>query len=199
MRDLHASTVIELEKDQQYIINFIEFHLENKVYLTTAHTDLTVDLGHGEGTKQYVSGSDLITFGNVTESQTLDISSMSFVLSAVDQTNLVTALGQDTINRQIKLYRGLLDTSNYALVADPILLYVGNIKSFDAKETPGDTATLTWATASAMADFNGTAGRRTNQEDQDAFLAITQPTSTPVDLGFEFAGQLEVDVQWGQT
>jgi len=198
MRDLHVDTAAELEKDQQYIIHFIEIHLDNVVYITTAHTSITVDLGFGEGAKAYEAVSDLITFGNVTESQTLDISSMSFVLSAVDQTNLVTALGQDTINKQIKLYRGLLDPSDYTIIANPVLLYVGNIKSFDANETPGDTSTLTWSTASAMADFNGTAGRRTNQEDQDAFLEITQPVSTPVDLGFQFAGQLTVDIPWGQ-
>ena len=45
MRDgIDAATAAELEKDGVYIINFIEFHLDTVERLTTAHSDLTIDL-----------------------------------------------------------------------------------------------------------------------------------------------------------
>jgi hypothetical protein len=196
---IDAATAAELEKDGVYIINFIEFHLDTVERLTTAHSDLTIDLKQGDGSQLYSAVQGELTFGRVTESQAMTVGSMQFVRSGVSQAGLAIALSEDTIDKKIKLYRGLMDTSDYTVIGDPVLIYVGRIRSFSLNESPNDTATLTWDTASSLADFNGTAGRRNNQEDQTSFLTLTQGPVPPTDLGFEFAYQLKTDVRWGTT
>ncbi len=190
-RGLHVDSIAELAKDGQYIFHLFEFLFDaGTERFTNAHADITFD------SNLYTASSRMVSFGNVTETQRLEISSMSFVVSGVDQTSIAAALSADTVDRKIKLYQGLLDPLTYAVIADPILVYTGRIKAYSVKETPGGTSTLTWSTGSILADFDKTAGRRSNHQDQEAYMSIRALAG--VDLGFEFAHQVTSNISWGR-
>jgi hypothetical protein len=59
---------------------------------------------------------------------------MALSLSGADQTFISTILNEPIINDEVVVYRGLLDNNN-ALIADPFLLYKGNIENFAIGET----------------------------------------------------------------
>lgn len=191
MRPLHANTKTELEKSGQYMIYLILLELDSgDQAFTTAHKDVVY------GAHTYLASKKFIGFGNVTETQQLEISSMSFTFTAADQTLLSQALSEQIINREISLYRAMLDTTTYALISDPFLSYKGRIKSMTMTETPGGYSKLVFQTGSVLSDFQRTAGRRTNHNDQQAYMTIRSLSGT--DDGFEFANQITYDIKWGR-
>ena len=193
-RSLHANSITELDKDNQYLFYFIEFFFDSgTLRYTTSHNDVVWN------SETYLNSANFISFGDVTETQTLEIGSMSFVLSGVNQANIALVLSEDLTDRAVRLYKGMLDPVTYAVIADPVLIYDGRIKSFAVSEQPGVTATVTIATASAFADFLRTAGRRTNHQDQEVYLTAIgiDPLVNP-DYGFEFAHQLTPEIRWGR-
>ena len=48
-------------------------------------------------------------------------------------------LGENIVNDSVTIFRGLLDSSN-SLIADPILLYKGNIDTFEILESNNDAS-----------------------------------------------------------
>ena len=191
-RGLHVDTVAELEKDGQYIFHMSELLLDaGTLRYTNAHKDISFD---GD---TYIASGNFIGFGNVVETQRLEISSMSIQLSGVDLTSLATALLDDVVNRRINLYQGLIDPDTYAVIADPLLTYSGLVKGFTFRENPGGTSALSLATASVFADFDRTTGRRSNHQDQETYLAARSIAG--VDLGFEFAHISTADLKWGRV
>lgn len=190
-RSLHADTITELEKGGQYITHLIEFEFDGG---TDRFTDAHQNLIYNSDT--YIASAKFIGFGDVTETQKLEISSMTFTLSATSQTLLAVALASDTINRKIKLHRALLNPDTYTIINDPVLIYAGLVKAFAVSETDKGKTVLTWQTGSVLADFHRTAGRRTNQQDQEAYMLIRGLSGT--DRGFEYAHQNNFDVKWGR-
>ena len=193
-RDLHADSLAELAKDNQYIFNLVEFHFDSgALRYTTAHSDVTWNA------QTYVSSPNLVEVGAVSETSTMEIGSMKFTLSGVNQANIALVLSENLTDRKVLLYRGMRDAGNYTVIADPILIYSGRIKSFSVSEEPGNTASVDIETASAFADFTRTAGRRSNHQDQEVYLRMIgiDPDVDP-DMGFEFAHQLNQDIKWGR-
>lgn len=193
-RDLHADSLTELAKDNQYIFNLVEFHFDSgTLRYTTAHSDVVWN------SETYINSPNLVDIGDVSESSTMEIASMRFTISGVNQANIATVLSENLTDRKVLLYRGMRDSGDYTVIANPILIYSGRIKSFEVKEDPGGTSSVNIATASAFADFNRTAGRRSNHQDQEVYLRMIgiDPETDP-DLGFEFAHELNTDIKWGR-
>lgn len=192
VRALHADTLAEIVKEELYIFHLIEFVFDGGTdRFTTAHQDLV----HNSNT--YTASAQLIGFGDVNETDRLEISTMNFSVTAVAQGLLSTALSSDTINRKIILYRGLLNPTTFAIINDPIVIYTGLVTSFSLQENPDGETTLTWKTGSVLADFSRTAGRRTNHQDQEAYLSI-RGLSGP-DKGFEYSHVNNFDLRWGRV
>lgn len=191
VRPLHADTVAEIVKEELYIFHLIEFFFDGGTdRFTTAHQDLV----HNSNT--YLASASLIGFGDVNETDRLEISTMNFSVTAVAQGLLSAALAEDTINRKITLYRGLLNPTTFAIINDPIVIYTGLVTSFSLQESPDGETTLTWKTGSVLADFSRTAGRRTNHQDQEVYLSI-RGLSGP-DKGFEYSHINNFDLRWGR-
>ena len=190
-RPLHADTIAEIEKEGIYVFHLIEFLFDGGTdRFTTAHKDLVYK---GE---TYIASANFISFGDINETDRLEISSMTFSVTSVNQGLLATALSSDTINRKIILYRGLLNPVTYAIINDPLVVYTGLVSTFSVTEQPGGRSTLIWKTGSVLADFSRTAGRRTNHQDQEAYIAI-RGLSGPDD-GFEFAHVNNFNLKWGR-
>src|SRR6056300_2112111 len=86
-------------------------------------------------------------------SEEIDVtkSSLTISLSGADQTFISTVLNENITNDEVTIYRGLLDTNN-SLIADPFLLYQGNIENFAVQESTKNSA-VNLTVVSHWADF----------------------------------------------
>ena len=82
-----------------------------------------------------------------------------------------------------------LDSSN-AIIADPVLLYSGNIDTFQIDESETES-TVILTVVSHWADFEKKSGRQTNNNSQQRFFNT--------DVGMEFASQTVLDIKWGRA
>ena len=115
---------------------------------------------------------------------------MQIGISGVNQANISTALTESFINRDVIIYRGLLD-SNEDLIADPFNAFRGQLDDFTLSESPNSTSTISWTVTSELADFERVGGRRANYQEQQVFY--------PGDEGFEFIDQSVKDIKWGRV
>lgn len=186
-RNLPAVIQTEIAKQAVITFHLVEFQFDTG---TIRFTSLPRNIVYNSQT--YLASPDLLSFGNVVESDRVELGSMFFTLSSVDLSVVAQALLEDFVDRPILLYRAFLDTSTFQLLVDPVLIYEGRITSFKLSEDPqSGTSTLTWQTASMWADFQRTAGRRTNNNDQQVYH--------PGDLAFEFAHNITFDIRWGRV
>ena len=123
-------------------------------------------------------------------SEEIDVtkSSLTISLSGADQTFISTVLNENITNDEVTIFRGLLDSNN-SLIADPFLLYQGNIENFAVNETDKDSV-VNLTVVSHWADFEKKNGRKTNNTSQQRFFST--------DVGMDFASQTVLDVRWGR-
>jgi len=123
-------------------------------------------------------------------SEEVDItkSSLRIGLSAVDQTYISIVLNENVVNDQVKIFRGFLDSNN-SLIADPFLLYDGQIDTFEINEGE-DSSDIVFTIVSHWADFQKISGRKTNPTSQQRFFNG--------DNGMEFSSETVQDIKWGR-
>jgi len=115
-------------------------------------------------------------------------SSLRVGLSGVDQTYISIVLNENVINDPVTIYRGFLDDNN-SLIADPFLLYDGQIDKFEITENDNETDII-FTIVSHWADFEKISGRKTNPTSQQRFFSGDQ--------GMEFSSQTVQDIKWGR-
>ena len=83
----------------------------------------------------------------------------------------------------------MLDSSE-SLIADPFLLYKGQIDTFSITETEKESL-VNLSVVSHWSDFNKVSGRKTNNSSQQRFFST--------DVGFDFSSQTVLDLKWGRS
>ena len=141
------------------------------------------------GSSVTYSPSDfVIGVSDFTEEIDVTKSSLTISLSGADQTFISTVLNENVTNDEVSIYRGLLDSSS-SLIADPFLLYKGNIENFAVNESEKDSV-VNITVVSHWADFEKKNGRKTNNTSQQRFFST--------DVGMDFASQTVLDIKWGR-
>ena len=148
--------------------------------------DLTSSISGSSVT--YSSSSFLVSLPSITEESTVTKSSLTLALSGANQTYISLVLAENIVNDSVTIYRGFLDTSN-AIIADPFLLYKGNIEAYSISESE-TTSTLNLSVVSHWADFEKKSGRRTNNTSQQRFFSS--------DVGMDFSSENTRDIKWGR-
>jgi len=97
-------------------------------------------------------------------------------------------LNENVINDSVSIFRGLLADDN-TLIADPFLLYKGNIESFGISESQ-NASSVELSIVSHWADFEKKNGRKTNNTSQQRFFST--------DVGMDFSSQTILDIKWGR-
>ena len=185
-RTLTTAVKNELLTGQIRPIHLIEIGFSTPVYLTDNGFNLTSSIS---GTSRTYTASAFLVGGSSFEEQT-DISktSLSLSLSGADQTFISTVLNENVVNDTVEIYRGLLDSNN-AIIADPILLYSGNIDTFEISETETQS-NVKLVIVSHWADFDKKSGRKTNNASQQRFFSA--------DVGMDFSSETVLDIKWGR-
>ena len=136
----------------------------------------------------YTASPFLVATPTFTEETDLTKTSLNITLSGADTTFISTVLNENIVNDSVDIFRGLLDSNN-ALIADPILLYSGNIDTFQINESETES-NVTLTVVSHWADFDKKSGRQTNNNSQQRFFST--------DVGMDFSSQTVLDLKWGR-
>jgi hypothetical protein len=182
-RGLDAATLTEIAKSQITTAHLIDIVFDTPAYITDHSRNVTYN------SNLYISGGDLIDFGPVSETSDLRVSAVQMQLTGVSNTYRQLLLSGDHIDRQIIIRRAIFNT-NDALIDNPVVIRDGRIQGFDILETL-TSSIVTIDIASHMADFQKTAGRRTNSHSQNIFF--------PNDTGMEFSSEVVDEIIWGRT
>jgi len=185
-RTLTTAVKNELLTGQIRPIHLIEIGFSTPVYITDCGFDLTSSIS---GTSRTYTASPFLVGGSSFEEQTdITKTSLSLSLSGADQTFISTVLNENVVNDTVEIYRGLLNSSN-SIIADPILLYSGNIDTFEIAES--DTqSNVKLIIVSHWADFDKKSGRKTNNASQQRFFSS--------DVGMDYASESVLDIKWGR-
>jgi hypothetical protein len=185
-RTLTTAVKNELLTGQIRPIHLIEIGFSTPVYLTDCGFNLTSSISGSSRT--YTASAFLVGASSFEEQVDITKTTLSLSLSGADQTFISTVLNENIVNDTVVIYRGLLDSSN-SIIADPILLYSGNIDTFEINEEP-NKSNVKLIIVSHWADFDKKSGRKTNNASQQKFFST--------DVGFDFASQTILDIKWGR-
>jgi len=141
------------------------------------------------GSSRTYTASPFLVGGSSFEEQTdITKTTLSLSLSGADQTFISTVLNENVVNDTVEIYRGLLDSNN-SIIADPILLYSGNIDTFEIAETETQS-NVKLIIVSHWADFDKKSGRKTNNASQQRFFST--------DVGMDYSSETVLDIKWGR-
>jgi len=135
----------------------------------------------------YNADGTFMGVGNVAESNTPIKNNIDIMFSGVDQSLISTCLNNDVLGTEVKIWRGVI--SSGALVADPFLLFHGNLDDFNISDT-GSGATLGMTITNHFGNFEKINGRTTADNSQQRFFSG--------DKGFEFSALTVRDIKWGR-
>jgi len=186
-RALTTAIKNELATNDIRPVHLITIGFGTPVNITDCSFNLTSSVS---GSSVTYSASDFIMgVSNHTEETDITKSSVNINLSGADQTFISVVLNENVINDSVTIFRGLLADDN-TLIADPFLLYKGNIESFEIQEGEKDS-TVGLSIVSHWADFEKKNGRKSNNTSQQRFFST--------DVGMDFSSQTVQDIKWGRA
>ena len=182
-RTVNASTITALASDSIRMCHLVQVDFDTVIRITDNFHAVT------KGADSFLAVGHLLGIGQTQETQELRIGSLQISLSAVDQAYVSIFLSSDYLNRRVRIWKAVLDSSG-AIVGDAIPTFDGEITGFSIAEDQ-QSSTITVSCSSHWADFERKAGRLTNNNSQQYFF--------PTDTGFRFAANSIKDIKWGKA
>ena len=186
-RSLTSAVKTELATNDIRPIHLITIGFGTPVNITDCSFSITSSVSGSSVT--YNASDFILGLSNFSEETELSKSIISLNLSGAYQTFISTVLNENVINDSVDIYRAFLDSSS-AVIADPFLLYKGQIEEFSIQETDTDSV-VALSIVSHWADFEKKNGRKTNNTSQQRFFST--------DVGMDFSSETVLDIKWGRT
>lgn len=196
----------EYTRDHTIAVDFVELHLKNAsgandtLYLCNGGFDISFDSATApeSGSNTYLAQGNFITFDGMSEDMEVKVGKFSITLSAVNNDYINKFVTYEVEGRRVCIYKGFLSfgsggTDPLSLVADPILMYDGNIYNFKVNET-ATTCNVSIDCSSLFADFERINGRKSNNWSNWLFQG------SQYDKAFDKAGWVgQTEIKWGRT
>ena len=186
-RSLTTAVKTELATNDIRPIHLITLGFTSAVNITDCSFSITSSVSGSSVT--YNASDFILGLSNFSEETELSKSSIKLNLSGADQTFISTVLNENVINDSVTIFRGFLDSTNN-LIADPFLLYKGQIEEFNIQESDTESV-VGLSIVSHWADFEKKNGRKTNNTSQQRFFSG--------DVGMDFSSQTVQDIKWGRA
>jgi len=164
----------EYYRDHTISVDCVELHLKTAaganipVYLNSGGFDLAFDSGTAPtaGANTYTAQGDFIGFSPLTEDFDVKVGKFSIYLSGIGNSYVDYLINNEIEGKRVCVYKAFLNfgstgTSPLDLVAAPILMFDGIIYNYAVVET-ANSCQITIDCSSLFADFERTAGRKTN-------------------------------------
>lgn len=135
----------------------------------------------------YLGIGGLGAISTAEESAELRAYGLTLALSGVPRDMVAVALGQAYQGRRVTVWEVLFNTTSWAVLADPVIVFRGRMDTMDVKL--GEMATIVVKAENRLADWERPRIRRyTNEDQQQAF---------PGDQGFRFvSATAEKEIIW---
>ena len=124
IRDRTTAVTNELATNDIRPVHLVSIGFSTPVNLTDASFDITSSVSRSS--KTYSASAFLITVPTFTEETDVTKTTVNVALSGANTTFISTVLNENIVNDTVDIFRGFLNSSN-AVIADPILLYSGNV------------------------------------------------------------------------
>jgi hypothetical protein len=186
-RSLTTAIKNELATNDIRPVHLITIGFSTPVNITDCSFPLTSSVSGSSVT--YLASSFIMGISNFTEEVDITKTSLKIGLSGAEQTFISTVLNENVVNDSVTIYRGFLNDSN-SLIADPFLLYDGQIDTYEIAESEKDSNVI-FNITSHWANFDKKNGRKTNLSSQQRFFST--------DVGMEFTSQTVQDIKWGRA
>lgn len=173
-------------------------------YLTNAPYDITVsaaqatamDMGSTVPTK-FLAVGPFLSFSNIEESADFQISTMTVSLSGMRGEDLALFLQNQYIDQPLVIWRVWLDDLGQ-MIGNPVQIFRGQIDRPVIRDDPQGQVVIGCTAASQWVDYQRTAGRRTNNNEQQFIdTRYYGGTTANIDIGFKFAGDAITNLKWG--
>jgi hypothetical protein len=163
----------EYYRDHTFAVDCVELQLKNSagefdtLYLCNGGFDVRFTSPTSPtGIATYVAQGNFIGFSGMSEEIDVKVGKFSITLSGIGNDYISKFINSDVEGARVCIYKAFLSfgssgTDPLSLVATPILMYDGNIYSFSIREG-AKTCDVNVECSSLFADFERTAGRRTN-------------------------------------
>lgn len=175
-------------------VDLVEFHIPGTpFYLCTGPYSIAVntDTAPTAGVNTYTAQGQFIGFSTVTEDFDVKVGKFSVYLSGLSDVSLAT--DPNISGNRVVIHKCFLELSTGVVVDQPILVFDGQITNVAITES-ARSASITVDCASIFADFERSAGRKTNNESNWLYQGIKYDTT------FEKSGLLKnTEIKWGRA
>lgn len=196
----------EYYRDHTISVDCVELHLKSNtganqcLYLCSGGFDVQFDSSTApdSGTNTYVAQGNFIGFSGMSEDMDVKVGKFTISLSALGNDYISKFLNTEVEGKRVVIYKCFLSfgpngTDPLALVAAPIMMYDGTIYNFSIQET-AQTCQISVDCSSLFADFERTAGRKTNNWSNWLFQG------EQYDRAFDKAGWVgQTEFKWGSV
>jgi hypothetical protein len=184
MRDLTTAA-----KDAFSQLNFPSLVLVNLDFLD-GHVRVT-----NAGYDYFWNGNNYLGIGNlgsidaISEGSALQMYGCSLTLSGIPPELIAEAFSNNYQGRAATIWLAPL-TADYALIANPVIVFAGRMDTMDIQL--GASATITLSVESRLVDWERPRIRRYNDADQKSEF--------PSDMGFQYVDKMvEAELKWGRA
>lgn len=209
MKNFSNALTAQFNSSAFIAVDLIELHLKtfdktpNPLYLTNAGFDIKWDspTAPTAGVNTYTSQGDYMDFSSVSEEFDVKVGKFTIYLGALSNNYVKNFVYQDpttgkkveTEGSRVLMYKAFLDRNNNLNIIDqPILTFDGIIFNIGISES-AVTSQINIDCATLFADFERSAGRRTNNGSNWLFQGSTYDTS------LEKAGIVgQSEYKWGR-
>lgn len=164
----------EYYRDHTIAVDCVELHLKNAsganntLYLCNGGFDITFDstTAPEAGSNTYLAQGNFIGFSGMSEELDVKVGKFTITLSGIGNDYISRFLGSNVEGQRVVIYKCFLNfgssgTDPLSLVAAPIMMYDGVVYNFSIQESV-KTCQIAVDCSSLFADFERTAGRKTN-------------------------------------
>lgn len=194
MKIYPTTTQDEFNRDKFICVDLVELYLtnadgtSNPLYLSTGGMDITWN------GNTYTAQGDFLGFSTVSEDFDVRVGKFSIYLSALGNNLVSRFINTDFEGKRVRIGKAFLDFDPMTLqiIDNPILIFDGQIFNVSIVESRS-SASITIDCSTLFADFERTAGRKTNNGSNWLY----QGTGT--DKCFAYAGGISnTEYKWGR-
>jgi hypothetical protein len=179
MKTYPTTTRDAFYSDSFFSVDLVELHIAGApFYACNGGYDIEYDspTAPTPGVITYTSQGQFIGFNTTEENIDVKVGKFTIVFSALDSNTTDVLLGNYIQGSRVVVWKAFLSKTTGQIINAPLMVFDGQIFNFNAVESPR-TATISIDCSSIFADFERTAGRKTNNESNWAYQGIKYDTS----------------------
>lgn len=169
MKTYHQDVRDEFYRDHTFAVDLIEIQIQDGsgsddcLYLASGGIDIAFDstTAPDAGTNTYSAQGEFISYTAIDETFDVVVGKFQITLSGLPSGYIDKFIGKNVEGQRIVVYKAFMDLNDFTIIQTPILMYDGTIYNVAIQENQ-NTCTIGLDITSQFADFERTAGRKTN-------------------------------------